>query len=227
MKRFSPGVRMTSLLLTALPILLLLGNWQVNRGAEKRELEYKYLEQLTGLPQEPEVQALNTPFKTIKLQGVYESNYFLLDNQIHDGQVGFWVIQSFLDHKYGRFLLNRGFTPGFADRRALPSVHVPVGNISLIATVWPDLGLIPILDDAQWNDGWPKQVQRLEIDRMAALVDAYPIELRLELGQPGVLAAAPFAQNFSDEKHKGYALTWYGLSITLVLGFIIYGFKRH
>jgi cytochrome oxidase assembly protein ShyY1 len=62
---------------------------------------------------------------------------------------------------------------------------------------------------------------------MAALVDAYPIELRLELGQPGVLAAAPFAQNFSDEKHRGYALTWYGLSVTLVLGFIIYGFKRH
>jgi len=31
---------------------------------------------------------------------------------------------------------------------------------------------------------------------------------------------------FSDATHKGYALTWFGLSITLILGFIVYGFKR-
>ena len=61
---------------------------------------------------------------------------------------------------------------------------------------------------------------------MAKLADAYSVELRLEAGQPGVLAAAPFAQVFSDAKHKGYALTWFGLSITLMLGFVLYGFKR-
>ena len=33
-----------------LPILLSLGNWQVQRGALKRELETAYLEQLTRLP---------------------------------------------------------------------------------------------------------------------------------------------------------------------------------
>ena len=97
----------------------------------------------------------------------------------------------------------------------------------MVATVWPDLGQIPILADIPWGEQWPKQIQRLEIDRMAQLVDAYPVELRLEGGQPGVLAAAPFAQVFSDVTHKGYALTWFGLSITLILGFVIYGFKHN
>ena len=212
---------------TLFPILLMLGNWQVDRGAEKRDLENKYLEQLAGLPVTPTAAELNTPFNTIRLSGEYESMYFLLDNQIHDGIVGYWVIQTFLDDEHGRFLVNRGFIAGSRDRSQLPIIAVPVGKLSPVATVWPDLGLIPILVDVPWDEQWPKQVQRLEIDRMAKLVDAYPAELRLEAGQPSVLVAAPFANGFSDATHKGYALTWFGLSITLVLGFFIYGFKRN
>ena len=50
MKAFKPGVRMSIFALLLLPILLALGNWQVQRGAFKRELETAYLEQLTRLP---------------------------------------------------------------------------------------------------------------------------------------------------------------------------------
>ncbi len=217
---------MTFFTATLFPILLMLGNWQVERGAEKRGLENKYLAQLAGLPAKPSPAALSVPFKTIRLNGVYEPEYFLLDNQIHDGNVGYWVIQAFLDEDHGRFLINRGFVAGNRDRSELPVVSAPVGKRSPVATVWPDLGLIPILVDTPWEEQWPKQVQRLEIDRMAELVDAYPVELRLEAGQFGALVAAPFAQVFSDATHKGYALTWFGLSITLILGFIVYGFKR-
>ncbi|MEZ7818853.1 MAG: surfeit locus 1 family protein [Candidatus Azotimanducaceae bacterium] len=226
MKGFSPGWRMSIFTLLLTPLLLLLGNWQVDRGAEKRALETQYLAQLAGLPAPPDAASLAIPFQTIRLTGRYQPNYFLLDNQINNGQVGYWVIQVFLDELNGRFLLNRGFIAGSTDRGVSPSVTVPEGRLSLVATVWPDLGLIPILVDSAWSEGWPKQVQRLEIDRMAKLADAYPVELRLEAGQPGVLVAAPFAQGFSDAKHKGYALTWFGLSITLLLGFVLFGFKR-
>lgn len=226
MKEFSPGWRMSIFTLLFVPLLLALGNWQVERGAQKRGLEAEYLAQLAALPTQPTPASLAIPFQTIRLSGRYESDYFLLDNQINDGKVGYWVIQVFLDELHGRFLLNRGFVAGSANRDTAPVVALPQGRLSPVATVWPDLGLIPILDDAPWNDGWPKQVQRLEIDRMAKVTSAYPAELRLEAGQPGVLAAAPFAQVFSDAKHKGYALTWFGLSITLMLGFVFYGFKR-
>ena len=226
MKGFSPGWRMTIFTIILLPILLALGNWQVSRGEEKRGLESKYLTQLAGLPVLPSPATLGIPFNTIRLRGSYETTYFLLDNQISDGQVGYWVIHSFLDVDHGRFLLNRGFIAGTKDRGEQPIVPMPEGEFTPVTTVWPDLGLIPILSDDPWNDGWPKQVQRLEIDRMAELVDAYPAELRLEAGQPGALVAAPFAQGFSDATHKGYALTWFGLSITLLVGYIFYGFKR-
>lgn len=218
---------MTLFTVTLVPILLMLGNWQVERGAEKRGLESSYLAQLASLPTKPAPAALSVPFKTIRLNGVYESRYFLLDNQINSGVVGYWVIQTFLDEDHGRFLINRGFVAGSRHRSELPTVEVPAGRRSPVATVWPDLGLIPILVDTPWDEQWPKQVQRLEIDRMAKLVDAYPVELRLEAGQPGALVPAPFAQVFSDATHKGYALTWFGLSITLILGFVIYGFKHN
>ena len=49
---------MTFFTATLFPILLMLGNWQVERGAEKRGLENKYLAQLAGLPAKPSPAAL-------------------------------------------------------------------------------------------------------------------------------------------------------------------------
>ena len=41
---------MTGFVIVMLPLLLSLGNWQVQRGALKRDLESQYLEKLTELP---------------------------------------------------------------------------------------------------------------------------------------------------------------------------------
>ena len=61
---------------------------------------------------------------------------------------------------------------------------------------------------------------------MAAEIAAYPAELRLAVGQPGVEVAAPFAEQLSDSKHRGYALTWFGLAITLAIGYLVFGLKN-
>ena len=52
MKAFKPGVRMSVFVLLLLPLLLVLGNWQLQRGALKRDLESDYLQQLTQLPKD-------------------------------------------------------------------------------------------------------------------------------------------------------------------------------
>ena len=52
MKAFKPGVRMSVFVLLLLPLLLVLGNWQLQRGALKRDLETDYLQQLTQLPKD-------------------------------------------------------------------------------------------------------------------------------------------------------------------------------
>lgn len=189
-------------------------------------MEMDYLGQLTALPRS--AAELDEPirFQRIKLKGRFGDAVFLVDNQIHQGRTGYWIVQVFDDQSGTRYLVNRGFIQAPQLRSELPRIEVPPGEVELIGTVWPFTGLIPVLDDDTWPDTWPKRVQRLDIVRMAASVDAMAHEIRLEPGQPGVQQAAPFAAVLSDAKHQGYAATWFGLAVALLTGFVIFGYKN-
>ena len=194
---------MTVFVALFLPLVLSLGWWQVQRGAEKRGMETDYLNRLTALPVRPTAAGATLGrFERVRLQGNFGDDVFLVDNQIHRGKPGYWVVQSFEDKRAGRYLVNRGFVPAPALRAQLPDVVTPNGEVEVVGAIWPFTGLIPVLDDDVWSADWPKRVQRLDVARMARQVQAVPLEVRLEPGQPGVTVAAPFAQVLSDAKHN-------------------------
>lgn len=230
MKKFAPGWKMTSFVVVLLPLLISFGIWQLARGAEKRSMETDYLVQLTALPLAPTAQALQARFQRVRLRGQFGLETFLVDNQISNGRTGYWLVQTFDDASGQRFLTNRGFVAAPKLRSELPVLHQvmpqPEGPVSIIGTVWPYTGLIPLLDDDPWDLQWPTRVQRLDVARMAKVTGAVPVEIRLEPGQPGVEVAAPFAQVLSDAKHRGYAATWFGLAVALVVGYGVFG-TRH
>ena len=237
MKAFKPGVRMSVFVLLLLPLLLVLGNWQLQRGALKRDLESDYLQQLTQLPKDLQKLLSDSggqanaalplaPFVRVRLTGRYGEEMFFLDNQISDGQVGYWLFQTFIMTDGDRVLVNRGFVAAPGQRDALPVVTAPTNQVTIIASVWPDLGLPPLLKQQDWAPTWPKRIQRRELLRMAEAAQSWASELRLEPGQAGELQAAPFAEPLSDAKHRGYALTWFGLAVALVLGYVGFGLRR-
>ncbi|MDH3642042.1 MAG: hypothetical protein OES38_08085, partial [Gammaproteobacteria bacterium] len=93
--------------------------------------------------------------------------------------------------------------------------------------LWPDTGLVPLLAEDSWEQPLPIRVQRLNVARMARLLDnAAPREIRLEAGQPGVLAAISLKTGFDSQRHQGYALQWFGLAVVLVLGYVAFGIKN-
>ena len=237
MKAFKPGVRMTVFVLLFLPILLALGNWQLQRGALKRELESNYLQQLTQLPMDLRKALDGTatsvndalplaPFTRVRLRGRYGEERFFLDNQVSDGQVGYWLFETFILASGSKVLVNRGFIAALRQRDNLPTVASPQGEVTIVASFWPDFGLPPLLQERAWDPSWPKRVQRRDLKRMSALAESWASELRLEPGQPGELQAAPFAEPLSDAKHRGYALTWFGLAAALVFGYVAYGCRK-
>jgi len=217
---------MTLFVLILLPIVLTLGVWQLSRGAEKRALESDYLDRLTSLPVQAAEFDPNVRFQRVKLSGEFQQQIFLVDNQVLNGKIGYWVLQLFNEAQGSRFIVNRGFLAAQARRDQLPEVPLVEGRVELVGVVWPYTGLIPVLDDDPWPQTWPKRVQRLDIKRMAQLLSAEPVEVRLEPGQAGVLQAAPFAQVLSDAKHRGYAATWFGLAITLLVGYLYLGIRN-
>jgi len=225
-RRFRPGLRMTLFTAVLLPVVLGLGIWQLQRAEEKRHFEERYLDRITALPVVPgeEIQ----DFQRLRLTGVYEAGRdFLLDNQTWHGAFGYLVISSFRTTDGRRWLVNRGFVEGDRGRRALPEITAPSGVVSVVGLVWPELGLLPVVGENEWQAGWPKVIQRLEVARMAALLErCAPWEIRLEAGQPGVFAAASTALNMPASRHTGYAVQWFGLALALAAGFVLFGFRR-
>ena len=225
MTYWRPGWRMTLLVLMVLPILLRLGIWQLDRAEEKQAYEEAYLERQGLLPVEPPGKGMAAAFSRVKLKGRFENEQqFLLDNQVRDGRVGYWVISPFHASDGRVWLVNRGWIAAGTKRSQLPDIQSADGPAEVVAVVWPDTGLPPLLKEDPWDDAWPKRIQRLNVARMAALVGAIAVELRLEAGQRGVLDAAPLLMHVPSEKHIGYAVQWFSLAGVLGIGFIIYGF---
>lgn len=225
-RRFRPGWRMTLFTALLLPLLLVLGSWQLDRAEEKRQFEMQFLERISALPSAPGAQVAD--FQRLKLTGEFEPGInFLLDNQTRGREVGYGVLSSFRTTDGRRWLINRGFVRGDRSRRTLPQIESPGGTRTLVGLVWPELGLLPVFGADEWAAGWPKVVQRLEVERMAALLEqAEPREIRLEAGQPGVFDPAATELNMPAAKHSAYAAQWFGLAAALTIGFVVFGFRQ-
>jgi len=217
-----------------LPVVLSFGVWQLGRAEEKRQFEAAFLDRIGALAKAPGATVLD--FQRLRLSGEYVTGRdFLLDNQIQEGEFGYGVVSLFRTEDGRGWLINRGFVPGDRSRRLLPEIASPMGTLTLTGLVWPELGLLPVFGDDLWKEGWPKLVQRIEVARMAASVEqeseqesenVMALEIRLEVGQPGVFAPAPIELNMPAAKHTGYAVQWFGLAAALSIGFVVFGFRR-
>lgn len=216
---------MTVFVLFFLPLLLSLGTWQTHRAEEKAQMMDALLERIMGLPASLSADVLNTSFQPVRLQGRFTDQIFLVDNQVHQGQVGYWVMQAFDDRSGLRVLVNRGWVAGSTDRSVLPEVITPADEVRLSGTVWPFTGLLPLLDEDIWTAGWPKRVQRLDLQVMSQATDSEAVEIRLDAG-PYVAVAAPTVAGLDEARHRGYAATWFGLAIALVVLYVIWGRRR-
>lgn len=227
-RRFSPGWRMTIFTVLLLPLVVALGFWQLDRAEEKRGYEMEYLERLAALP--VPVSEGSLPFQRVRLTGQYDPDFFLVDNQVRASAPGYEVISVFRGDDGHRWLVNRGFVPGDPARRTLPKVPTPAGRLTVVGVIWPDLGLMPMFGGGEgrdnWSEGWPKVVQRMEVERMAASVDAAAVEIRLEPDQPGVLTPPLMQMNMPAAKHTAYAVQWFGLAAALVVGYVVFGLRR-
>lgn len=229
--RWAPGVRMTVCVGALLPVLIGLGVWQLERAAEKQEREALFAARAGAMPMAPPANlggAAETDYLRLRLVGEFDPRrYFLVDNQVRGGRPGYWVVAGFTGVDGRGWLVNRGWIAAPDRRDRLPDVPIPAGRVSTVGVVWPDTGMVPLLADDDWQGPWPIRVQRLNVARMAQLLEnAAPREVRLDPGQPGALAALPAQTRIGADRHRGYALQWFGLALALAVGYGIYGTTR-
>ncbi len=244
MAAFAPGLKMSLFVAFFLPLLLWLGNWQLDRAAFKRQLQAEHTDRASQLPitaaaMEWDDAAANN-FRRVRITGQFmPRRHFLVDNQVHEGKPGYWVVSAFTDTEHRLWLVNRGWLAAPPTRDQLPDVPTPAGVVQLVGAVWPFTGLVPLLREDAWAepavavaDGSSLvRVQRLDIDALIEVLAptarvAVPMELRLEAQSTAVFVPAPQPIAGAAERHQGYALTWFGLAVALVVSFAVFGWRR-
>jgi len=195
------------------PLLAGLGVWQLERREQKAQL-------LDDWHQPRALKALGDSglarYDRVQLSGQLDrQRWFLLDNQIRNGVVGYEVIGVL--HPAGEesaVLITLGWVKAPADRAQLPQVRIPAQLSQRSARLdRPSVGLQ--LAESGWRERWPERVQQLELERLAQrlMLPLQPWLLRPEqdvlsgetaLWQPVVMP---------PERHLGYAVQWFGLAL--------------
>jgi surfeit locus 1 family protein len=190
-----PFLRILPLLagLALIALFVRLGFWQLERAAEKIELQAAFDDPADTVPVSKGLQP--EPFLPIRASGHYISRQVLIDNAIVDARLGYYVISPFRVAGLDALLLvNRGWIARSGQQGALPEVPVSdeIVEIAGKAGHLPRVGVRPGEAFAE-HTGWPRVAVFPDRDEIAA-----------ELGQP----LLPFVLLLDADQPAGFLRQW-------------------
>ncbi len=225
LRSFRPRLAPSLVAAVLLPLFLYLGFWQLQRAEEKRLLQAEYDSRAAGpsIKVEPRLQRpAALQFYKVVAKGHYEPDrQILIDNRVHQGQVGYDVITPLrLQDSDVRLLVNRGWIPLGEDRRQLPTVDAPqdLQEITGVATV-PSEKVFTLAKPEPLDHGWQPVWENMDLARFTAAVP-YPVQPVVVLLDPASQAGG-FIRDWTRldagiAVHQGYAFQWFTLAGALI-----------
>lgn len=233
-RRFQPGLLATLGVVMLLPVLVSLGFWQLDRAEQKRAIQSEYdarsRDERVAIGSQLQA-ADDLRFYRVVVHGTYEPRYqVLIDNRVQDGRVGYYVITPLrIGNSSTLVLVNRGWVPMGKTRDDLPKADTPAGMLEItgVATV-PSERFFMLSEPPALKGKWQRVWQHMDMKRFAAAVPfpVQPVVILLDPGSP----AGGFVRRWARldtgiAVHKGYALQWFLLAGTLLLGYLVYGLR--
>lgn len=229
--RFSPSPVPTALAAVLFAMLCALGFWQLDRAAGKEETQARFEAARGIVLDETALGGAPPEFARIAIGGRYDAaRQFLQDNRTYRGRAGYHVLTPFRTARHGAVLVNRGWVPADPDRTTLPAVDPPRGELRLRGTVrLPREDLFVLGDTGYAGSGWPRVVQRVELDAMRSYL-GYPLAEWLVALDPaashGYVRDWTAAPGLTPERHRGYAFQWFALAVALLVIWVAVNLKR-
>ncbi|MDN3647697.1 SURF1 family protein [Reinekea marina] len=228
LKRFKPGKLLTVFFTVFFCLFLTLGFWQLNRAHEKSILA----EQVNSSASQFEASTNPSPYQSFKIAGQFtELPTFYMDNRTLNGQAGYevWL---FFETKQGRWLVSSGWVAGLNTREKMPSFELSTKPQAIEIIVRPDSEnpMYGVDTNTPLNDG--KSVWLVQSLNQQWIENLYPKKPLLGLAQLkdselfGVGPSVWQPSVMTVEKHLGYSLQWFGMSIALLGMFLYAGFSR-
>jgi surfeit locus 1 family protein len=209
-------------------ITLALGNWQLGRGAQKRELKARFEAQTAQPPIHVGAQALDAgdmDLRRAEARGVFDPRHTVfIDNRIHRGTPGYHVVMPLKIEGSERYVLvNRGWIARPPVRAELPQVRTPPGPVTVSGVVVPPGRALELSKEVIEGRVW--QNLTIERYRKAIPIVIQPFVLRQDSALDDGLVRAWPAPDFGIEKHYGYAFQWFALAATLAIFYAVTQFR--
>jgi surfeit locus 1 family protein len=232
--RFSPGWPMTLFTGAFLPVLMSLGVWQLDRESEKLALQSLYDQRQSGPAlalEQIDWSMADLSYQKVRASGHYDNQrYFLLDNRIQEGRVGYEVLMPFVTPDGDAVILNRGWIAQGESRLQLPEIEPIEGEASIEGSLYVPLSEPFMLSNIQEVNAetWPQVVQKIDITAWSDTLDLplRPYTVRLTQESTGALLANWQTINMLPEKHKAYAVQWFSMAAALVLMYLYFGTRN-
>ena len=210
------------LLAFLLPAFVSLGLWQWRKSEAKTalqaELDARSSDFPVIMPSTP-VTGESLRYRRVILRGTYDAaRQVLIDNRLYREQAGYHVITPLqIEGSAMHVLVNRGWLPAAADHRILPTAEVPAGTVELTGiAVIPTQRFFNLA--AQPTSGWEPVWQNLDLTRFN---EVFPYPLQPVVIQMDAAASGGYLREWPrpDERadrHRSYALQWFGFAVASV-----------
>jgi cytochrome oxidase assembly protein ShyY1 len=204
-----------------------LGNWQLQR-AEQKTLRLLAIEQAAETEQVDLQQVSNGKIEQlldmpVNFEGTADAeHFFLLDNKIHKGRVGYQVLVPMQTYS-GTVMTNFGWVAATSSRDILPNIQINNKEMRYAGVLSLPLDNIMVKETAVVDGDWPKVLQQTDLDIIqqhykkqilpfVVLLTAEENSFFIRDWQPVVMA---------PEKHIAYAAQWFLLAFAGLVVFII------
>lgn len=212
-------------------VTVLLGNWQMRRADEKRDIQQQIEAGASAAPVALDALPDTAEWRNVRVRGVWQADATIfVDNRVYEGRPGYHVLTPLrLDGDDGWVLVNRGWAPMNADRSRLPVVPTASAPLSVSGSIrWPEPA--PFTLAAEAGDGalW----QFIDVAQYRAW-SGVPVRdwivQQTSASDDGLIRDWPRPDSGID-RHHGYALQWYsfaGISLALTGFYVFRSFRSY
>ncbi len=215
--------KLTLLGLVFVVLFASLGNWQLLRAHQKEILLKSFAERRTQMPLTAQVldSSSDLRFYRAELQGSFDNAHtLLLDNKTYQGHVGYEVYTPFLAKGLKTpILVDRGFVLLGSSRKILPVIEPIYGEVTILGMLNSPpkyVALGQMQESPQIT--WPLRVEFIHLSELSQLLGYALSPYTLSLTQDKTVYAMDWQiVTISPERHRGYAVQWFALALTLLI----------
>jgi cytochrome oxidase assembly protein ShyY1 len=216
----------TLITFVAVVIMFALGMWQLQRAEEKNL-------RLLSIKKASQTEQISLQTALLNIDGMIDmpinfdaqadvTRYFMLDNKIHNGRVGYQVLLP-LKTSSGLLLANLGWLPATNSRDVLPRVTLDGKQMPYTGVVSFPSDNAMVKETAVIDENWPKLVQQIDFAVIEAMYNARFLPLVVQLDDD---PSSGFVRNWkavvmAPEKHIAYGVQWFLLAFAAIVVFVI------